>query len=129
MTKKFQQDSGGTRPLFQVHRRQLLIIHTGVLKYHNAVCVGYATTFRMFMQMMGIECKVEHNTEKFHSWDVVKIDGDWYITDIYSRCRKLEIMRTLMWHDCHVLDTVPGEWGLQDNFDILAAIEWNMEKD
>lgn len=38
----------------------------------------------MFMQMMGIECKVEHNTEKFHSWDVVKIDGDWYITDIYS---------------------------------------------
>lgn len=56
----------------------------GVLKYHNAVCVGYATTFRMFMQMMDIECMVEHNTEKYHSWDLVKIDGDWYITDIYS---------------------------------------------
>lgn len=56
----------------------------GVLKYHNAVCVGYATTFRMFMQMMDIECKVEHNTEKYHSWDVVKLDEDWYITDIYS---------------------------------------------
>lgn len=56
----------------------------GVLKYHNAVCVGYATTFRMFMQMMDIECMVEHNNEKYHSWDVVKIDGDWYITDIYS---------------------------------------------
>ena len=43
----------------------------------------------------GNECKVEHNTEKFHSWDVVKIDGDWYITDIYSDAGK-EIMRTLM---------------------------------
>ena len=38
----------------------------------------------MFMQMMDIECMVEHNTEKYHSWDLVKIDGDWYITDIYS---------------------------------------------
>lgn len=56
----------------------------GVLKYHNAVCVGYATTFRMFMQMMDIECMVEHNTEKYHSWDLVKLDGDWYITDVYS---------------------------------------------
>lgn len=56
----------------------------GVLKYHNAVCVGYATTFRMFMQMMDIECMVEHNNEKWHSWDVVKLDDDWYITDIYS---------------------------------------------
>lgn len=56
----------------------------GVLKYHNAVCVGYATTFRMFMQMMDIECMVEHNTECYHSWNLVKLDGDWYITDIFS---------------------------------------------
>lgn len=56
----------------------------GVLKYHNAVCVGYATTFRMFMQMMDIECMVEHNTEKYHSWDLVKLDDEWYITDVYS---------------------------------------------
>lgn len=56
----------------------------GVLKYHNAVCVGYATTFRMFMQMLDIECMVVHNTERYHSWDIVKMDGEWYITDIYS---------------------------------------------
>lgn len=56
----------------------------GVLKYHNAVCVGYATTFRMFMQMLGMECKVVHNNERYHSWDIVKLDGDWYITDIFS---------------------------------------------
>jgi hypothetical protein len=56
----------------------------GVLKYHNAVCVGYATTFRLFMQMMGIECKVVHNTSRSHSWDLVNLDGSWYHTDIYS---------------------------------------------
>lgn len=56
----------------------------GVLKYHNAVCVGYATTFRLFMQMMDIPCMVVHNTEKYHSWDLVQLDGDWYHVDIYS---------------------------------------------
>lgn len=56
----------------------------GVLKHHNAVCVGYATTFRLFMQMMDIECMVVHNDECYHSWDLVKLDGEWYHTDIYS---------------------------------------------
>ena len=56
----------------------------GVLKYHNAVCVGYATTFRLFMQMLDIECMVVHNTEQYHSWNLVKLDDEWYHVDIYS---------------------------------------------
>ena len=56
----------------------------GVLKYRKAVCVGYATTFRLFMQMMGIPCKVVHNSDCFHSWALTQIDGHWYHTDIYS---------------------------------------------
>lgn len=56
----------------------------GVLKYHNAVCVGYATTFRLFMQMMDIECMVVHNTDRYHSWDLVKLDDEWYHVDVYS---------------------------------------------
>lgn len=55
----------------------------GVLKYKSAVCVGYATTFRLFMQMMGIECKVVHSTDMTHTWDLVKLDGEWYHTDCY----------------------------------------------
>ena len=55
----------------------------GVLKYRQAVCVGFATTFRMFMQMLDIECKVVHNS--YHSWDLVRLDdGEWYHVDIYS---------------------------------------------
>lgn len=56
----------------------------GTLKYHNAVCVGYATTFRLFMQMLDIECMVVHNKEAYHSWDLVKLDDEWYHVDIYS---------------------------------------------
>ena len=56
----------------------------GVLKYHNAVCVGYATTFRLFMQMLEIPCKVVHNSELYHSWDLVQLDDHWYHVDIYS---------------------------------------------
>lgn len=54
----------------------------GVLKYGAAVCVGFATTFRLFMQMMDIPCMVVHNS--YHSWDLVQLDGEWYHTDIYS---------------------------------------------
>lgn len=54
----------------------------GVLKYGAAVCVGFATTFRLFMQMMDIDCMVVHNS--YHSWNLVKLDGEWYHTDIYS---------------------------------------------
>ena len=60
----------------------------GVLKYHNAVCVGYATTFRLFMQMLDIPCKVVHNSERYHSWDLVQLGEGWYHTDIYSDAGK-----------------------------------------
>ena len=54
-----------------------------VLKYHSAVCVGYATTFRLFMQMLNIECKVVHSSDLTHTWDLVKLDDGWYHTDCY----------------------------------------------
>jgi hypothetical protein len=36
------------------------------------------------MQMMDIECMVIHNTQLYHSWNLVKLDDDWYQVDIYS---------------------------------------------
>ena len=56
----------------------------GVLKNRQAVCVGYATTFRLFMQMLGIDCKVVHSDDLYHSWNLVNIEGDWCHVDIYS---------------------------------------------
>lgn len=82
MTSSLQQDQGALTVIPST--QEDCDKPYGVLKYHNAVCVGYATTFRMFMQMMDIDCMVEHNNERYHSWNLVKLDGDWYITDIYS---------------------------------------------
>lgn len=53
-----------------------------VLSTRSAVCVGYATTFRLFMNMLGMDCHIVHN--EYHSWDLVQLDGDWYHVDVYS---------------------------------------------
>ena len=54
-----------------------------VLKSHSAVCVGYATTFRMLANMVGLDVHIVHND--YHSWDMVELDdGEWYQLDIYS---------------------------------------------
>lgn len=55
----------------------------GVLKSGEAVCVGFATTFRFFMQMLDIECMVVHDVYLSHSWNLVNIEGGWYHCDLY----------------------------------------------
>ena len=52
-----------------------------VLSSRAAVCVGYATTFRLFMNMLGMDCHIVHN--EYHSWDLVQLEGDWYHVDVY----------------------------------------------
>lgn len=53
-----------------------------VLTSRQAVCVGYATTFRLLLNMMDIDVHIVHN--EYHSWDLVKLDDGWYHVDIYS---------------------------------------------
>ncbi len=53
----------------------------GVLKTKQAVCVGFATTFNLFMQMLDIPCVVVPDTELSHSWNRVELDGEWYNVD------------------------------------------------
>ncbi len=53
-----------------------------VLASRSAVCVGYATTFRLFMNMLGMDCRIVHN--EYHSWNLVRLDDGWYHVDIYS---------------------------------------------
>lgn len=82
MVKNLKHDSG-----------MMLVISTAaadadtpycVLKNKKGVCVGFATTFRLFMHMMNMECKVVHDSGLGHSWDIVKLGDHWYHTDIYS---------------------------------------------
>lgn len=55
----------------------------GALSGQSTVCVGYATTFRLFMNMLDMDCHIVHND--YHSWDMVKLDdNEWYQVDVYS---------------------------------------------
>ena len=55
----------------------------GVLKYKKSVCVGFATTFKMFMNMLDMDCKVVHDVDLSHSWDLVELEKDkWYYVDV-----------------------------------------------
>lgn len=55
----------------------------GALSGQNTVCVGYATTFRLFMNMLDMDCHIVHN--EYHSWDMVQLDdNEWYQVDVYS---------------------------------------------
>ena len=65
---------GGSQRAFTPH---------DVLISRDAVCVGYATTFRLFMNMLGMDVHIVHN--EYHSWDLVEIEeGQWYHVDVYS---------------------------------------------
>lgn len=55
----------------------------GVFKTHDAICVGNATTFKLFMDALDIPCVIIHSTENGeHAWDLVQIEGEWYHVDL-----------------------------------------------
>jgi hypothetical protein len=54
----------------------------GVLVNKMAVCNGYAVTFKMFMEMLGIECEMITSFELNHAWNRVRLDGEWYMVDV-----------------------------------------------
>ena len=57
----------------------------GVLLNGSAVCQGYAETFQLFMDRLGINCKVVVGKELVnlvgHAWNMVELDGKWYHVD------------------------------------------------
>ena len=56
----------------------------GALVRGLAVCDGYSKAFGMLMSKLGIDCMYVTGTGKLmpHAWNCVKIDGDFYYTDI-----------------------------------------------
>lgn len=56
----------------------------GMLVGGVGICRGYASTFQLFMDLLGIECMtVEgHSGRQEHAWNMVRLDGDWYCVDV-----------------------------------------------
>lgn len=62
----------------------------GVLIKKKAVCQGYAETFQLFMDALGIPCKTVTGTAnngsgngyQGHAWNMVKVNNKWYHVDV-----------------------------------------------
>ena len=58
----------------------------GGLVNHTAVCLGYATTFQLLMDMAGVECitvaGAAHSSREDHGWNMVRLNGNWYCVDV-----------------------------------------------
>ena len=52
----------------------------GTLLQGKAVCSGYASTFRLFMILQGINC--EYVSNNGHGWNLIELDGEWYHMDV-----------------------------------------------
>lgn len=57
----------------------------GPLIKGKGVCLGYAETFRLLMDMAGIECitvtGAAFQNRENHAWNMVKLNGEWYCAD------------------------------------------------
>ena len=48
------------------------------------VCGGYSSTFKLFMDMVGIPCVTVPGSApdgEAHAWNMVQLDGEWYCVD------------------------------------------------
>ena len=54
----------------------------GAIVEHLAVCNGYALAFNQYCTEMGIESHLVSSSKKNHAWNMVKINGQYYMTDV-----------------------------------------------
>ena len=58
----------------------------GFLVDGKGICLGYASTFQLFMDLLGIQCitvqGTAHGGTSDHAWNQVCLDGDWYCVDV-----------------------------------------------
>jgi len=59
----------------------------GLLLNQKAICMGYSVTFKLFMDLLDIECIIvegKSGTSELedHAWNMVRIDGEWYCVDV-----------------------------------------------
>lgn len=55
----------------------------GALINGQAICMGYTTTFKIFMDFLGVENVIVRGEalDEEHAWNMVKLDGNWYHVD------------------------------------------------
>ena len=65
--------------------RESFTPHGGLVE-RKAVCLGFAATFQLLMDLAGVECVTvvgaSHNSRSDHAWNMVRLDGEWYCLDV-----------------------------------------------
>lgn len=60
----------------------------GALVYHEAQCSGYARAMKALCDAMDVNCYYVHADENAlnpsHQWNMVEVDGKWYIVDVQA---------------------------------------------
>lgn len=57
----------------------------GAIVNRTAVCLGFATAFQLFMDLLNVECitvvGAAFSSESDHAWNMVRLSGEWYCVD------------------------------------------------
>lgn len=56
----------------------------GVFTRHQAICMGYTTTFQLFMDMLDVKSIIVRgsSSDEEHAWNMVSLDDKWYHVDV-----------------------------------------------
>ncbi|MCR5104366.1 MAG: leucine-rich repeat protein [Eubacterium sp.] len=54
----------------------------GALVGHKAVCQGYSMAFKALAEKVGIPCYIVSSDQKNHAWNIVKLNGRFYMLDV-----------------------------------------------
>lgn len=58
----------------------------GFLTGRKGICLGYASTFHLLMELCGVECLTvegsSHGGADDHAWNLVKLEEEWYAVDV-----------------------------------------------
>lgn len=80
----------------------------GALVNKEAVCEGYAKAYKILLNAMGIECDVVINAE--HAWNVVQLEGKWYLVDVTNDDTNNGLMYFLLGADVLMGDNVTARY-------------------
>lgn len=80
----------------------------GALVNKEAVCEGYAKAYKLLLNAMGIECDVVINAE--HAWNVVQLEGKWYLVDVTNDDTNNGLMYFLLGADVLMGDNVTARY-------------------
>jgi transglutaminase/protease-like cytokinesis protein 3 len=57
----------------------------GLLTNGKGVCLAFATTFQLFLDLLEVECitvvGASYRSSEDHAWNMVRLDGQWYCVD------------------------------------------------